>query len=377
VEDPYITSLIKEWDLYRELVFKSHSPKIKELHFGGGTPTFFHPDKLILLLEHLFQAKSVDPDECELSFEAHPGNTTYAHLDQLYRFGFRRLSLGIQDYNEVVQKAINRIQSFEEVRSVHNSARDMGYTSISHDLVFGLPKQTMEHMMHTIDLTLELKPDRISLYSYAHVPWVKGVGQRGFSESDLPKDEDKRALYEAAKSRLEDAGYLEIGMDHFALPHDSMAIALSKKELHRNFMGYTTQYTDLLLGLGMSAISDSWFAFAQNEKHVEDYQARVERGELPVFRGHLLSDEDLEIRKCILDLMCHFETDLNGISDVEVQNEIKSQLAELISDVLVYFDGSKLIVTPEGVPFVRNVCMAFDRYIQTATSRTNLFSKTI
>lgn len=377
VEDPYITSLMKEWDLYQELVFKAHLPKIKELHFGGGTPTFFHPDKLIQLLEHLFRAKAVDPEECELSFEAHPGNTTYGHLDQLFRFGFRRLSLGIQDYNEVVQKAINRVQSFEEVRSVHNSAREMGYNSISHDLVFGLPKQTMEHMMHTIDLTLELKPDRISLYSYAHVPWVKGVGQRGFSELDLPKDEDKRALYEAAKSRLEDAAYIEIGMDHFALPHDSMAIALSNKELHRNFMGYTTQYTDLLLGLGMSAISDSWFAFAQNEKHVEDYQARVDRGELPVFRGHLLSDEDLEIRKCILDLMCHFETDLNGISDGEVQSEIRSQLTELISDSLVYFEGSKLIVTPEGVPFVRNVCMAFDRYIQTATSRTNLFSKTI
>jgi len=376
VEDPYILALIKEWNLYKKTIFQT-SPIIKELHFGGGTPTFFEAEKLLFLLQTLFEVESVDPEECELSFEAHPGNTTEDHLQKLFTFGFRRLSLGIQDYNEIVQKAIHRIQTFEEVQKVHNLARSIGYSSISHDLVFGLPKQTMEHIMHTVDLTLKLRPDRISLYSYAHVPWVKGVGQRGFSEEDLPKDADKRALYEAAKSRLEEAGYLEIGMDHFALPHDSMAIALSKKELHRNFMGYTTQYTDLLIGLGMSAISDSWFAFAQNEKHVEDYQERVDKGELPVFRGHLLSDEDLILRKCILDLMCHFETNLSTIEDPLKITEIKTRLADLIQDELAELNENRVVVTTKGVPFVRNICMAFDSYLNQGVTTTNLFSKTI
>ena len=185
-------------------------------------------------------------------------------------FGFNRLSLGIQDYSPIVQKAINRIQPFENVKHVHNKAKAIGYKSISHDLVFGLPKQKMEDIIETVSKTIQLKPDRISLYSYAHVPWIKGNGQRGFNESDLPKDSTKRALYEKAKQMLESEGYIEIGMDHFALNHDSLTKAFKAKKLHRNFMGYTTQKTNILIGLGASAISDSWFGFAQNEKSIEN-----------------------------------------------------------------------------------------------------------
>lgn len=376
VESPYIDAVIKEWELYKAH-FK-HIPVIKELHFGGGTPTFFEPDQLIRLLKTVFSKDSVDPQDCELSFEAHPNNTSQEHLEKLYKFGFRRLSLGVQDYSETVQKAIHRIQPFEQVKKVHDQARAMGYTSISHDLVFGLPKQTLSDIINTVNKTLELKPDRISLYSYAHVPWIKGNGQRGFDESDLPQSEEKRKLYETAKAMLEEEGYIEIGMDHFALPHDDLAIDFNNKSLHRNFMGYTTKATSFLLGLGMSAISDSWYGFAQNEKSAEKYAERVNNGEIPVFRGHILSPLDLEIRKYILDLMCHFETSFIEESPYKyIHKEIIDRLQEMIKDGLVEVAGNKVKVTESGVPFVRNCCMAFDQDLKQSVQRENLFSKTI
>ena len=257
---------------------------------------------------------------------------------------------------------------------VHKKAQEIGYTSISHDLVFGLPKQLLSDIEDTVVKTLLLMPDRISLYSYAHVPWVKGVGQRGFDENDLPKNEEKRALYENAKLTLEKAGYLEIGMDHFALPHDNLSIALKNKKLHRNFMGYTTQNTSMMIGLGMSSISDSWFGFAQNEKTVEEYIARVEKNEIPVFRGHLLTEEELVIRKNILDLMCHFET---RVDNELFLTEIQEHLSEMIQDGLVEINGQVVQITDAGIPFVRNACMAFDLDLQGIEKREGLFSKTV
>jgi len=376
VESPYMNAVINEWNLYMENL--DFDPRIRELHFGGGTPTFFAPDELIRLLENLFNTSSVDPKKCELSFEAHPNNTTEEHLKKLYDFGFRRLSLGVQDYNPEVQKAIHRIQPFETVEKVHNMAREMGYSSISHDLVFGLPKQSLDNIIETVSKTLLLKPDRISLYSYAHVPWIKGNGQRGFDENDLPKSEVKRELYEAAKRMLESAGYLEIGMDHFALPEDSLSIAFDQKNLHRNFMGYTTMNTSMMIGLGMSAISDSWFAFAQNEKGVEGYIEKVNKGEFPVYRGHLLTDQELETRKYILDLMCHFETSFQ--TDSAFRNEhlkIAERLNELVTDGLVIIENDHVKVTEKGGAFVRNCCMAFDQHLQEVNSTEKMFSRTI
>jgi oxygen-independent coproporphyrinogen-3 oxidase len=375
-EFPYVNAVLKEWEMYHEKL--NMNPTIRELHFGGGTPTFFSPSELIRLLKGLFKAEKVDPEFVELSIEAHPTNTTDEHLTELFTFGFRRLSLGIQDYSPVVQKAIHRIQSFDQVKAVHNKARQMGYKSISHDLVFGLPKQTLEDISDTVTKTLELRPDRISLYSYAHVPWVKGNGQRGFDASDLPKSEVKRELYEKAKSMLEAEGYKEIGMDHFALAHDDLSKAFNSKTLHRNFMGYTTQDTNLMIGLGMSAISDSWFGFAQNDKSVEGYVAQIEKGQLPVFRGHLLSELDVEIRQYILDLMCHFETEFKSDSKFkEVHTLIKKRLKGMISDGLVGLQGEKVTVTPEGIPFVRNCCMIFDQDLEPNTKLERMFSQTI
>jgi oxygen-independent coproporphyrinogen-3 oxidase len=372
VESPYIDAIIQEWKTYLSVL--DFKPVIRELHLGGGTPTFFQPSELKRMLEAIFSMADIHQNEYEFSFEAHPNNTTEEHLQTLFDLGFRRLSLGIQDYSPVVQKAIHRIQSFEQVEKVHRKAKEIGYTSISHDLVFGLPKQHVSDIEDTVAKTLLLMPDRISLYSYAHVPWVKGVGQRGFDENDLPKNEEKRALYEVAKTTLEKAGYLEVGMDHFALAHDSLAIALKNKQLHRNFMGYTTQNTSMMIGLGMSSISDSWFGFAQNEKTVETYIERVNKGEVPVFRGHLLTEEDVTIRRHILDMMCHFET---KVIDETLLFDIKSRLEEMVNDGLVVFEGSMVRITEAGIPFVRNACMAFDRDLIDKAQREGLFSKTV
>jgi len=376
VEGPYIDAVIKEWELYRANF--NFSPDIRELHFGGGTPTFFAPDELIRLVRAIFGTYSIDPEHAELSFEAHPKNTSTEHLEKLHAFGFRRLSLGIQDYSPTVQQAINRIQPFEDVKKVHETAKATGYKSISHDLVFGLPKQRMSDIIDTVQKTLELRPDRIALYSYAHVPWIKGNGQRGYDESDLPQDSVKRALYERAKEMLEAEGYIEIGMDHFALEHDDLAIAFKAKNLHRNFMGYTTQNTDFLLGLGMSAISDSWFGFAQNEKSTAKYMEIVNEGVIPIFRGHLLNEIDLEIRKYILDLMCHFETTfIDNPNSKELHTAIKNRLSGMIEDGLVEIKGEDVTVTETGIPFVRNCCMAFDQDLTDQIQQENMFSKTI
>lgn len=373
-ETPYIEAVLKEWEMYLE--FLGEEAEIVELHLGGGTPTFFSADNLILLVESIFKNGKIDPSKCHLSFEAHPMNTTTEHLTKLYSIGFRRLSLGIQSYSEHVQQAIHRIQPFESVVEVHSKAKDIGYTSISHDLVYGLPKQTLEDIQDTIQKTLRLMPERISLYSYAHVPWVKGTGQRGFDESDLPKNEEKRLLYDTAKEMLEWAGYHEIGMDHFALASDELYNAFKAQKLHRNFMGYTTKSTHLMIGLGMSAISDSWFGFSQNDKSVSGYIDQVNANKLPILKGHILTEEQLIIRQNILDLMCHFKTELHPHL-IDENDKIKLRLKEMIKDKLVVIDGNLVQVTPKGIPFVRNCCMAFDLDLVNHTSNQSLFSQTI
>jgi oxygen-independent coproporphyrinogen-3 oxidase len=376
VEEPYLEAVLKEWNLYlKRFPFK---PFIKELHLGGGTPTFFEAKNLKKFLQKLLSTQQNKADKIDFSFEAHPNNTTDEHLKVLFDLGFKRLSLGVQDYSEQVQVAINRMQSFEQVERVHSQAKSIGYTSISHDLVFGLPKQTLDSIELTVNNTLKLMPERISLYSYAHVPWIKGNGQRGFDESDLPKNEEKRALYELAKSKLEAAGYIEIGMDHFALPSDSLNKAFKAKKLHRNFMGYTTQFTPMLIGLGMSSISDSWFSFSQNIKDLSKYLQAIEQDKLPIERGHLLSEEDVFIRQHILDLMCHFETEISqNPTNHAYYEEVKERLQELFEDGLINWDEKAFYVTEKGIPFVRNICMAFDVYLLNHQQDQPIFSKTV
>ena len=375
VELPYIRSVIREWEMYCELLEKS--PVIKELHLGGGTPTFFSPENLKLLLNGIFRISVKSPD-VELSFEGHPNNTTKQHLETLSSLGFNRLSYGVQDYNPGVQKAIHRVQPFENVKRATLEAREAGFSSVGHDIIFGLPFQTKEHIIHTIERTKELMPDRIAFYSYAHVPWIKGNGQRGFKDEDLPTAEQKREQYETGKQMLLDAGYVEIGMDHFALRSDNLFEAVENKNIHRNFMGYTASKTQAMIGLGVSAISDSWYGFAQNVKGVEEYQSLIENNVFPVYRGHILNEEDLIIRKHILNLMCKLKT--SWYTNKEFFKELPDvlvRLREMQNDGLIEIDSNYLKITEKGRPFVRNICMAFDLRMQRNKPETQLFSMTV
>lgn len=375
VEIPYITALVKEWDMYCD--FMPVKPKIKEMHFGGGTPTFFSPVHLSLLINSILRRATL-AEGYEFSFEGHPNNTTEEHLQTFYDLGFRRVSFGVQDYNETVQKAIHRMQPFENVERVTNQAKAIGYTSVGHDLIFGLPFQTEAHVQETILKTKLLKPDRIAFYSYAHVPWIKGNGQRGFDESNLPSGEAKRKQYELGKALLSQAGYHEIGMDHFALKTDSLYTSMTTDKLHRNFMGYTASKTMAMIGLGVSAISDSWYGFAQNVKNLEDYYHLINENILPVVKGHILNDEDLVIRKHILNLMCHLKTSWTKDDFYfEELMDVLMHLDEMEQDGLLVRYEDHLVVTEKGRPFVRNICMAFDLLLKRKKPETQLFSMTV
>jgi oxygen-independent coproporphyrinogen-3 oxidase len=277
-----------------------------------------------------------------------------------------------------VQKAIHREQSFHNVAKVTFWAREIGYTSIGHDLIFGLPFQDVDGIIDTIEKTKSLQPDRLAFYSYAHVPWIKGNGQRGFNDEDIPKDNQKRILYETGKYLLYENGYHEIGMDHFALKTDHLYTAFENGTLHRNFMGYSASKTKLMIGLGVSSISDSWYGFAQNTKNLEDYYQLLEWDKLPVFKGHILTEEDLIIRQHILNLMCKFETSWSDpVYYFEEIPEIMLQLLEMKKDGLLVYKKNGIQITESGKPFVRNICMAFDLLLKRKTPETALFSMTV
>jgi oxygen-independent coproporphyrinogen-3 oxidase len=374
VEDPYIDTVLQEWQLYLNEL--SGIPKIAEIHLGGGTPTFFSPANLARLINGILAHAEKMP-EAHFSFEASPHSTSKEHLQTLFDLGFTRLSLGVQDFDPKVQEVINRTQSVELVKSVVDQAREIGYTSINFDLIYGLPLQTIDTIRQTFEAVMEMRPERIAYYSYAHVPWIKGIMRR-FTEEDLPKGNAKRALYELGKELLESDGYVEIGMDHFALPNDELVRSSEAGTLHRNFMGYTTTNTKLMIGLGSSSISDSWGAFAQNEKHIRTYQNQIAKGELAVFRGHVLTDEDLVIRQHILNIMCRLATDW---SDSELQTysweEGLPLLEEMVQDELVKVYPNHLEISEKGRPFIRNICMAFDARLRRKQPETRIFSTTI
>lgn len=357
VEDPYIQAVLKEWTIYRLML--PLAPVIKEIHLGGGTPTFFSADNLLQLINGITRDAVVNDDH-EFSIEVHPNYTTEEHIEKLAGVGFNRISLGVQDFDPAVQFAINRIQSFERTREVVDWARKYHYNSINIDLIYGLPHQTVESVKFSVSKITGLMPDRIAFYSYAHVPW-KSKGQRRYTEEDLPVAAQKWEMYNTGKQMLEAAGFLSIGMDHFALPDDKLFTASANGELHRNFMGYTTTKSKIIIGLGVSSISDSWNAFAQNEKTVEEYEAKINQGVLPLVNGHLLNEEDVVIRKNILELMCGNKTSLNSKSlGKDFLNSAITRLQKLEADGLVIVDETDIHVTTKGNSFIRNISAAID-----------------
>ena len=374
VENSYIDAVLKEWELYINCMKKR--PLIKELHLGGGTPTFFSAENLGRLIDGIKQHANVASDPA-FGFEGHPANTTALHLQTLYDLGFRRVSFGIQDFDPKVQEVINRKQTSEQVQEITVHARTIGYTSVNYDVLYGLPLQTLKNITNTMQRIIQLKPDRIAFYSYAHVPWIK-PGQRKFTELDLPDDEVKRALYDTGRILLEQAGYREIGMDHFALQTDDLYIAFQNKKLHRNFMGYTTGHTNILIGLGVSSISELPGAYAQNVKTVEEYKEHIQASQIPVFKGHFLRREHRIIRQHILQLMCRMQTDWENPSNqcASLLTGIGS-MAVMEKEGLVKIGLHRLEITEKGRPFIRNICMALDPYIQNTQTMNNQFSKVI
>lgn len=374
VEDPYISSVLKEWAMYRSLL--PATPVIREIHLGGGTPTFFSPDNLEQLIKGITKDAIVKEDH-EFSIEVHPNYTTEEHIKRLASVGFNRISLGVQDFDPKVQFVINRIQSFEKTKEVVDWARKYQYTSINIDLVYGLPHQTVSSVEHTIELIKTLMPDRIAFYSYAHVPWKSKV-QRRYSEADLPAAADKWAMYSRGRELLEEAGFQPIGMDHFALANDKLFTAARQGKLHRNFMGYTTTQSKLIIGLGVSSISDAWYGFAQNEKEVEAYEVKISQGILPLVHGHKLTEEDTVIRRKILELMCENETVLDHpVLDTAFIETAFNKLALLEADELVKLSGRKIQVTEKGMSFIRIISAAIDAYLWRNHSGANTFSKAI
>ncbi len=373
VEDEYIAAIEKEWLHYRKLM--NQTPVIREIHLGGGTPTFFSPKNIKRLINFIKRESIIHPHH-EFSIEGHPNNTTHQHLKTLYDEGFRRISYGVQDNDAEVQRVINRHQPWENVIAATNNARSVGYKSVNFDLIYGLPRQTIKSIETTINQVLELHPERIDFYSYAHVPWTSKA-QRLFDEIDLPKPDEKIHLYLKGKELLLKYGYRDIGMDHFALPGDDLHTAWQNGNLHRNFMGYTTQNTGLLIGLGVSAISEAGNAYAQNTKTLHDYYGRINANKSTLQRTYILSQLDVDFKNYILNISCKGTTTFKTENMQVLEEFVFPKLAGLENDGLIKWNSKGLNLTEQGRNFIRNICSAFDLYFPQNQSNNQVFSKAI
>ncbi|WNB18313.1 oxygen-independent coproporphyrinogen III oxidase [Marivirga arenosa] len=373
VEDVYIESVLKEWNIYVKNF--GEKPVIRNIHLGGGTPTFFSAVNLQKLIFTIKDSAIIHP-AFAFSFEGHPNNTTYEQLKVLSELGFDRVSYGVQDFNLKVQQAIHRIQPIENVEKVTSWSRELGYGSVNFDLIYGLPFQTLENIKTNIEKIEQFKPERIALYSYAHVPW-KSKGQRGYKDEDLPTPSEKLKMYQLAKEELNALGYKSIGMDHFALADDELYLAKEEGYLNRNFMGYTTGQNQLMIGLGCSAISSTGTAFVQNEKTVEKYQDSILNQELPLIIGHYLSHEEMVVSKVINQIIC------NGVAEfmtseftIKLWEDAYEELLEMHADELIEMGIYSFKVTKKGMLFVRNICSLFDPKLKNSINQRQ-FSQSI
>ncbi len=372
VEAPYVETLLNEWKIYLDqLPIKPH---LRELHLGGGTPTFFSAQHLAQLITPIVSSCHVDSDR-SFSFEAHPASTQADQLQLLYELGFRRLSVGVQDVGADIMRAINRDQTPAQVASVTSMARSIGYTSVNYDLIYGLPFQRPSHMQATMQFVDHHRPDRIAFYSYAHVPW-KSKGQRAFSEADVPMGAEKLALKEYGYGRLTEMGYRGIGMDHFALPTDSLWKAYQAGQMHRNFMGFTDQQSHVLLGLGCSAISETPSMYIQNSKVVEDYSSHIAAGRLAIARGHTLRERDRYLKRHISNLFCRNATRWDPDSPAaDIFRPTPALWRSLQRDGIIELGQGQIAIKPGAEGFVRTICAAIDPYYQGIEA--NKFSRAI
>ncbi len=345
---------------------------VEQLHFGGGTPTYLSDAQMADLMQHLHRwFRFADDEQGEYSIEVDPRSVTPERIHSLRRQGFNRISLGVQDFDEAVQKAVNRIQPEQKTLETMHAAREAGFRSISVDLIYGLPKQTVMSMNQTIGKVIEANPDRIAVYHYAHLPHMFKMQQRMIDE-DMPSSDAKLDMLALCIRRLNEAGYVYIGMDHFAKPDDELAVAQRQGRLHRNFQGYSTHAESDLIACGVSAISSVGMCYSQNAKTLDDYYDRIDHDELPVVRGYQLTMDDVLRRFIIQMLMCNFELSIRSLEeaypikfDAYFMTEIEA-LKELQQLGLLTMDSEWIEVTLKGRLLIRNICMVFDRHLQQA-----------
>ena len=354
-QDAYVQHLLQEIELVSRHFAKRRV--VTQLHLGGGTPTSLTEGQFEQLMGKIHRRFSLAPD-AEISIEVDP-RTVFADggakLTALRRLGFNRVSFGVQDLDPVVQEAVRRRQSEEMTVATYHKARELGFEGINIDLIYGLPFQTVERFSKTADRLLELKPDRIALYSYAKVPWLK-AHQKAIPENTLPSTEEKFRIYVDARARFMEGGYSVIGMDHFALVTDPIAKALAAKTLTRNFQGYSVQLAEDMIGLGLTSIGFIENGYFQNEKDLAEYQRQIAQGRLPVSRGYLLNEDDLLRRQAIQSVMCHFEIDKQTFGHL-------ADMTPLIHEGLLEETAEKYIATPLGRLFIRLIASAFDAYL--------------
>ncbi len=377
IVDLYVDALEAEIQLIAQHM--GHRKSVQQLHFGGGTPTHLDISQLQRLMDALNTAFEIEPD-AEMAVEIHPRVTSGEQLEALHAMGFRRLSLGVQDLDWQVQKAINRRQTLDQTQRVFQQARTLGYDSINIDLVYGLPRQTRETFHYTMEEVLKMRPDRLAIYNFAYMP-KQLPHQQAIRAEELPSVDERVAIYIDSIHTFTEAGYVMIGMDHYAEPHDELALAKENQTLHRNFMGYTTLHGLTQLGIGVSAISDFGHGYFQTEKDLSAYMLNIQQRQLPVIRHKSLDLEDRIRRNVIETLMCHGYLSLPA---VEAQYQLSFEdyftkempaLNKLAEEGLLEFSEDRLSLTPLGTLFMRNVAMVFDEYLPQNTE--GRFSRTV
>lgn len=378
----YLERLYREIDLLAERLPDRRN--LSQHHWGGGTPTYLSTTQMEQLHARITKHFDIEPG-AEVAIEVDPRVTTREQIELLANLGFNRISMGVQDFDPQVQAAVNRNQSEAETKELYEVCRELGLASINLDLIYGLPYQTPASFQRTIESVIDMRPERIAIYSYAFVPWLK-AHQKRMEVEKLPDPETKLRLFCIARELLMSAGYVQIGMDHFALPEDELARALSKHRLHRNFMGYTVKMGTDMVGVGVSSIGDVRASFAQNVKKLSTYYAAIDEGRFPIERGYVLNQDDVIRREVIMRLMCNFYLDLGEIEsrfEIDFASYFATELAELaeddgpVSHGFLKMEADHLEVVGDGRLFIRNICMVFDRYLRTKKPGQRMFSRTV
>jgi len=376
----YLERLHREIAMQGELFHRDR--RVEQLHWGGGTPTFISHDQMRELMRVTGEYFTLaDDDSGEYSIEIDPREATPETIGMLREVGFNRLSLGVQDLDPKVQQAVNRIQSEQETMAVLDAAKQYGFRSVSIDLIYGLPFQTAESFVRTLDRIIDVGPDRLSVFNYAHLP-ERFKPQRRINEKELPSPQQKLDILKMTIDHLGEAGYVYIGMDHFARPNDELSVAQREGTLYRNFQGYSTHSDCDLVAMGVTSISMVGSSYSQNVRDLEAYYERIDSGRLPVFRGVELTQDDLIRRDVITQLICNFHLDLSTAEKTwdirfdEYFADEQARLRDLAGDGLIAMDDRRIQVLPRGRLLIRNVCMIFDRYLPPVTQQKN-FSRVI